>query len=85
MKAIVMNSAGGYDTLEYVERPDPVAGPGQALVEVAAAGVNFLDTGVRKGPREEATRLQVQQHQIKRIGSWPNESIDVPFSVSAPR
>src|SRR5258707_4325830 len=49
MKAIVMNSAGGCETLEYVERPDPVAGPGQALVEVAVAGVNFLDTGVRKG------------------------------------
>jgi NADPH2:quinone reductase len=65
MKAIVPNSAGGYDTLEYVERPGPVASPGQALVEVAVAGVNFLDTGVRKGPREEATRLQVQQHQIK--------------------
>ena len=49
MKAIVMNSAGGPETLEYVERPDPVAGPGQALVEVAVAGVNFLDTGVRQG------------------------------------
>jgi NADPH2:quinone reductase len=49
MKAIVMNSAGGCETLEYVERPDPVAGPGQALVEVAVAGVNFLDTGVRQG------------------------------------
>jgi NADPH:quinone reductase len=49
MKAVVMNSAGGCETLEYVERPDPVAGPGQALVEVAVAGVNFLDTGVRQG------------------------------------
>ena len=49
MKAIVMNSAGGCETLEYVERPDPVAGPGQAFVEVAVAGVNFLDTGVRQG------------------------------------
>jgi len=49
MKAIVMNSAGGCETLEYVERPDPVAGPEQALVEVAVAGVNFLDTGVRQG------------------------------------
>src|SRR5260370_29738817 len=49
MRAIVMNRAGGPETLEYVERPDPVAGPGQALVEVAVAGVNFLDTGVRQG------------------------------------
>ena len=35
--------------LEHVERPDPVAGPGQALVEVAFAGVNFMDIGVRQG------------------------------------
>ena len=35
--------------LEHVERPDPVAGPGQALVEIAFAGVNFMDIGVRQG------------------------------------
>src|SRR6266478_3597247 len=49
MKAIVINSAGGREVLDYVERPDPVTGPGQALVEVAVAGVNFMDIGVRRG------------------------------------
>jgi NADPH2:quinone reductase len=49
MKAIVMNDTGGREMLEHVERPDPVAGPGQALVEVAFAGVNFMDIGVRQG------------------------------------
>ena len=49
MKAIVMTGTGGSEMLEYVERPDPVAGPGQALVEVAFAGVNFMDIGVRQG------------------------------------
>ncbi len=51
MKAIVMNDTGGREVLEHVERPDPVAGPGpgQALVEVAFAGVNFMDIGVRQG------------------------------------
>jgi NADPH2:quinone reductase len=49
MKAIVMNGTGGREMLDYVERPDPVAGPGQALVEVAFAGVNFMDIGVRQG------------------------------------
>ena len=33
MKAIVMNGTGGGEMLEYVERPDPVTGPRQALVE----------------------------------------------------
>ena len=49
MKAIVMNGTGGREMLEYVERPDPVVGPGQALVEIAFAGVNFMDIGVRQG------------------------------------
>ncbi|HEY1884851.1 MAG TPA: alcohol dehydrogenase catalytic domain-containing protein, partial [Roseiarcus sp.] len=49
MKAIVMNGTGGREMLEYVERPDPVAGPSQALVEIAFAGVNFMDIGVRQG------------------------------------
>jgi NADPH2:quinone reductase len=44
-----MSRPGGAEVLEVVDSPDPVAGPGQALVEVAAAGVNFMDTGVRRG------------------------------------
>ena len=50
MKAIVTNSAGGREMLEYVERLDPVTGPSQVLVEVAVAGVNFMDIGVRRYP-----------------------------------
>jgi NADPH2:quinone reductase len=49
MKAIMMNRAGGTEVLEVVDRPDPVPRPGEALVEVAAAGVNFMDTAVRRG------------------------------------
>ncbi|MET0700354.1 MAG: quinone oxidoreductase [Mycobacterium sp.] len=49
MKAVVMNGAGGRDVLEYAEWPDPVAAPGQALVQISVAGVNFMDIGVRQG------------------------------------
>lgn len=49
MRAIVMNGTGGREMLACVERPDPVARPGEALVEVAFAGVNFMDIGVRQG------------------------------------
>jgi NADPH:quinone reductase len=49
MKAIVMTRTGGPEVIEYVERPDPVPGTGQVLVEIAIAGVNFMDVGVRHG------------------------------------
>ena len=49
MRAVAMNGIGGREMLEYVERPDPVPGPGEALVEIAFAGVNFMDIGVRQG------------------------------------
>src|SRR5260370_8407668 len=49
MRAIVMNGTGGREMMEHVERPDPVVGPGRAQVEIAFAGVNFMDIGVRQG------------------------------------
>jgi NADPH2:quinone reductase len=49
MQAIVMAKIGGADVLEQIELPDPVPGAGDALIEIAAAGVNFMDIGVRQG------------------------------------
>lgn len=49
MKAVAMNRPGGTGVLEFVDRPEPVARPDEVVVEIAAAGVNFMDTGVRRG------------------------------------
>ncbi|CAN7733897.1 quinone oxidoreductase family protein [Neorhizobium sp. LjRoot104] len=49
MKAVIMNGIGDTDVMEVVEYPEPVPAPGQVLVEIAAAGVNFMDIGVRQG------------------------------------
>jgi len=49
MHAVVARQAGGPEVLSYTELPDPEAGPGQLLVRVAAAGVNFIDTYRRAG------------------------------------
>ena len=49
MKAVIMNAVGGPEMLAYVERPDPVAAPGEVLVEIIFSGVNFMDIGVRQG------------------------------------
>jgi NADPH2:quinone reductase len=49
MKAIVYQEYGGPEVLEYVEQPTPAPGPGQVLVKMAAAGVNFIDIYQRSG------------------------------------
>ncbi|PXA85901.1 NAD(P)H-quinone oxidoreductase [Nostoc sp. 3335mG] len=49
MLAIDPETAGGPEVLVPVERPVPVAGPGEYLVRVAAAGVNRPDVMQRKG------------------------------------
>lgn len=49
MKAVRVNSFGGPEVLEIEEIADPVAGPGQVLVDIHAAGVNPVETYVRSG------------------------------------
>ncbi|MFP5333341.1 MAG: quinone oxidoreductase family protein [Acidimicrobiia bacterium] len=49
MKAIVIPHTGDADVLHWTEVPDPAAGPGEVMVEVAAAGLNFIDTYHRSG------------------------------------
>ncbi len=43
MKALLSHAPGGPETLTIDEIPDPVAGPGQLLVRVRAAAINFPD------------------------------------------
>lgn len=49
MHAVHATRKGGPEVLEYVEVPDPSAGPGELLVAVEAAGINFIDTYRRSG------------------------------------
>jgi NADPH2:quinone reductase len=49
MRAIVVEQRGGPDVLQPGEWPAPPPGPGQLLVNVAAAGVNFMDIYQREG------------------------------------
>jgi len=49
MRAIRVPRHGGPEVLEIADLPDPRPGPGEVLVEVRAAGVNHLDTWVRRG------------------------------------
>jgi NADPH:quinone reductase-like Zn-dependent oxidoreductase len=49
MKAIVVRQYGGPEVLKFEEYPDPVAGPGEVLVRVAATSVNPIDYKRRAG------------------------------------
>jgi NADPH:quinone reductase-like Zn-dependent oxidoreductase len=49
MKAVLLTGHGGPEMLRYGEAADPVAGPGEVLVEVYAASVNAADYKVRRG------------------------------------
>ncbi|MCO5994343.1 quinone oxidoreductase family protein [Actinoallomurus rhizosphaericola] len=48
MQAIIVERLGGPEELRIGERPTPVPGPGEIRVDVAVAGVNFMDTGTRR-------------------------------------
>ena len=49
MKAIHVKEPGGPEKMELVDTPTPTPGPGQALVRIAASGVNFIDVYFRSG------------------------------------
>ncbi|MFC7975166.1 zinc-binding dehydrogenase [Streptomyces cinereoruber] len=49
MHAVRLHAFGPAENLTYEEVPDPVPGPGQVRVRVAAAGVHLLDTALREG------------------------------------
>ncbi len=49
MKAVFVETPGGPEKLKYAELPKPAPGPGQALIKIAAAGVNFIDIYFRSG------------------------------------
>jgi NADPH:quinone reductase-like Zn-dependent oxidoreductase len=49
MKAIVVRQYGGPEVLKFEDYPDPVPGPGEVLVRVAASSVNPIDYKRRAG------------------------------------
>jgi putative PIG3 family NAD(P)H quinone oxidoreductase len=49
MHAITVREPGAPEVLEWTEVPDPVAGPGEVLIDVAASAVNRADLLQRQG------------------------------------
>ncbi len=57
MKAAFFRKHGGPEAMEYGDYKDPVAAPGQVLVDIHAASVNGADWKVRKGSYAPITDL----------------------------
>jgi NADPH:quinone reductase-like Zn-dependent oxidoreductase len=58
MKAVVVHQYGGPEVLKFEDYPDPVAGPGEVLVRVAATSVNPLDYKRRSGLMKDIAPIQ---------------------------
>ena len=58
MKAAFIERHGGPEVFQYGDLPDPVAGPGEAVIDIVAASVNAADWKVRSGLYQQ-TRFPV--------------------------
>ena len=73
MKAVYLERFGGPEVLQYGDLPDPVAGPGEVVIDVAAASVNAADWKFRSG--------QYARHSAAKFPLIPGR--DFSGSVSA--
>ncbi|HLI21820.1 MAG TPA: NADP-dependent oxidoreductase [Stellaceae bacterium] len=55
MKAVLLTAHGGAEMLRYGDAPDPIAGPGEVVVDIHAASVNAADYKVRLGGYSKLT------------------------------
>ena len=55
MKAIIAHETGGPEVLRYEDAPAPSPGPGQALIDIKAIGVNYTDVASRNGANPPAS------------------------------
>ena len=84
MKAMVADPIGGPENLKYIDAPTPEPKEGQALVQVEAAGVNFIDiyfrTGLYKAPETPVMLGSEGAGTVVAVG--PKVSIDVGARVA---
>jgi NADPH:quinone reductase-like Zn-dependent oxidoreductase len=59
MKSLYITRYGGPEVLEVRESPDPMPAPGEVLVQVAHAGLNFADISARVGLYPDAPKPPV--------------------------
>ena len=74
MRAVRFDEYGGVDVLEVREVEDPVAGPGQVLVAVKAAGINPGEIAIREGRLTSAGRPPSRRARAPISPAWCRRS-----------
>src|SRR2546421_11180900 len=69
MKAIRVHAPGGPDALRYEDIERPAPGPGQVLVKIEAAGVNFIDIYQRTGHYKVPLPVTLGQEAAGGVGA----------------
>jgi NADPH2:quinone reductase len=69
VKAVRVRATGGPEVLQLEEIPTPSPGPGEVLIRVEAAGVNFIDLYQRAGAYKVATPFVPGQEAAGRIAA----------------
>ncbi len=84
MRQIVTTANGGVDVLRVEEAPDPTPGPGEVVVDVKAAGLNFADILARQGLYPDGPKKPcVMGYEVAGIIQEIGEGID-PNYVGVP-
>lgn len=83
MAAVQLMGHGGYDKLVYTESaPVPIAGPGEVLIKVLAAGINNTDINTRIGwYSSEATASTAETRKSELLpadGDWTGTGLTFP-------
>src|SRR5437588_10589410 len=83
MRAVSYDEYGGIDVLKIREVEDPVAGPGEVLVAVKAAGINPGEMAIREGRMHERSPASFPSGQgsdfagvIQQTGNGVEEASD---------
>lgn len=76
MKAILLTGFGGPDMLRYGDAPDPVAGPGDIVVDVYAASINAADSKVRRGAYGDMTFPHILGRDFSGVVSAVGAGVD---------
>ena len=72
MKAVLCTQFGGPETLQVADITSPAAGPGEVVIAVKAAGLNFFDTLIISGelgyckPHPSVFRRLIEQLGVKK-------------------